>query len=447
MTAGLHPYPEYKDSGLLWLDRIPAHWQVLRTKYLFREVDERSKTGEETHLSMSQQHGLIPSSELNGRRLRSESYAGGRLCQTNDLVLNRLKAHLGVFARTRQPGVVSPDYTVLRSLHNDDVVFFELVFKTPACVAEFRCSAKGIVEGFWRLYTDDFYNIRVPVPPVEERDAILRFTRALDAKVRRFIRNRRRLIEVLNEQKQAIINRAVTRGLEPNTPLKPSGIDWLGNIPEHWEISPLKRATELIAGGATPESSRNGYWNGEVVWVTPTDVSKHDVLTDSERRLTQAGLASCSAVVVPTGSIVLTSRAPVGNTAIAAVPLCTNQGCKAIVPDSSRLNSEYLLSQLKVMKPHLQNVATGTTFTEIDTWSVANEKIAIPPMPEQELIVTAVKREALAIDASIRNAQREIDLVREYRTQMIADAVTGKVDVRSVAKAAQPRKANIHFYR
>jgi type I restriction enzyme S subunit len=172
ITRGSAGSGQLKLSGIPWLTEIPEHWDSLRSKYLFREVDERSETGGEVHLSMSQRLGLVPSEQVSEKRLMSESYAGAKLCASGDLVLNRLKAHLGVFAVAPQQGLVSPDYTVFRSIRSLDVRYFELLYRTPACRIELRRRAKGIVEGFWRLYTDDFYDIRVPVPPVTEQSEI-----------------------------------------------------------------------------------------------------------------------------------------------------------------------------------------------------------------------------------------------------------------------------------
>ncbi len=152
VTRGLSPNVKMKPSGIDWLEDVPAHWNIKRCKYLFREIDQRSEFGSETHLSMSQRFGLIPSDDADRKHLRSESYAGGKLCQPNDLVLNRLKAHLGVFSKSNQSGVVSPDYTVLRPFDPDDTTYYERLFKTPACIAELRRSTKGIVEGFWSLH-------------------------------------------------------------------------------------------------------------------------------------------------------------------------------------------------------------------------------------------------------------------------------------------------------
>lgn len=164
MIDGLKPYPERRATGSPWLATIPAHWEVARARYLFREVDRRSATGGETHLSMSQRLGLVPDTEIDQKTLVSESYIGAKLVEPNDLVLNRLKAHLGVFAIANQAGLVSSDYCVFRPTNGVNVRLFEYVLRSSACRAELRTRVKGIVEGFWRLYTPDFYQIRLPVP-------------------------------------------------------------------------------------------------------------------------------------------------------------------------------------------------------------------------------------------------------------------------------------------
>ncbi len=425
----MKPYPEYKDSGLPWLGRVPVHWEVLRSKYLFREVDERSRNGEETHLSMSQQHGLIPSSDLGGRRLHSESYAGGKLCQTNDLLLNRLKAHLGVFAHARQPGVVSPDYTVLRPLYGEDVVFFELVLKTPACVAELRCSTKGIVEGFWRLYTDDFYNIRVPVPPVEERDGILRFIRAMDAKIRRFIRNWRRMIEVLNEQKQAIINQAVTRGLDPNAPLKPSGLDWLGDIPEHWEQRRLKFLVRNVNEQTRTKLPDEVYLALEHVesWTGRITLPDKEVGFDS-----QVKRFRCNDVLF--GKL----RPYLAKVTRPQVPgVCVGEFLVLRTVDPTIL-PEFLEQKLrsKQLVDLINSSTFGAKMPRADWTFIGDLTVVYPPTRDEQMtILNQIGEQTAVLQMAIDKAKREIDLICEYRTRLIADVVTGKLDVRHLAPA------------
>ena len=211
ITKGLHSEVDYKDSHIAWIGDIPSHWSAIRCKYLFRERDERSKEGTETHLSMSQKYGLVPDSQLDERRMLSESYAGGKLCYQDDLVLNRLKAHLGVFALAPQFGVISPDYTVL--IPNTEKIippFGEMVLKSALCRRELRVRVRGIIEGFWRLYTDDFYTIYLPVPPIEEQKEIMQYVDA-QAKMTAALENAlNREIELLHELRTRLISDVVT---------------------------------------------------------------------------------------------------------------------------------------------------------------------------------------------------------------------------------------------
>ena len=213
VTRGLHPDVPLKPSGIPWLGDIPMHWKVLRAKYLFSEVDERSKEGKEMHLAMSQRLGLVPSSMV-GSAMRSESYAGAKLCQEGDLVLNRLKAHLGVFALAKQGGVISPDYSVFRKRAAISMEYYESVLRSSACRRELRIRAKGLVEGFWRLYTDDFYDIRLPVPPLDEQQEIMAVMTLETAALTTAIARTEREIALMQEYRTRLTADLVTGKLD-----------------------------------------------------------------------------------------------------------------------------------------------------------------------------------------------------------------------------------------
>jgi type I restriction enzyme S subunit len=213
VTRGLDPSVPLKPSGIPWLGDIPQHWEVRRAKYLFREVDLRSTSGTETHLAMSQKLGLVPSNLVQST-LRSESYLGGKLCRIGDLVLNRLKAHLGVFAVAKQPGVISPDYSVFRKLSDTHVEYFECVLRSSACRGELRVRAKGIVEGFWRLYTDDFYDIHLPIPPLVEQRQIMISIDEQTLEQNTAISRLEREIELLREYRTRLVADVVTGKLD-----------------------------------------------------------------------------------------------------------------------------------------------------------------------------------------------------------------------------------------
>ena len=208
------PYPSYKNSGVEWLGYVPEHWEVRRARYIFREIDRRSPDGSEQHLSMSQSLGLVPSHLVENRTLVSENYAGGKLCRSGDLVLNRLKAHLGVFARAQQSGIISTDYTVLRPNREAKTEYFEQVLRSPSCRGELRTRAKGIVEGFWRLYTDDLYDIYLPLPTVDEQESIIRWIKSISMQAERNAALGDREIALLQEYRTRLIADVVTGKLD-----------------------------------------------------------------------------------------------------------------------------------------------------------------------------------------------------------------------------------------
>lgn len=433
MGDSLRPYCAYKGSGLSWLESIPAHWDEERVKYLFREIDDHSRTGSETVLSMSQVHGLVPSTQLAKPRIQSESVVGSKLCQKDDLVLNRLKAHLGVFAHARQGGIVSPDYSVYRRVHSGDTRYFELLFKTPLFVTELRRSTKGIVEGFWRLYTDDFYNIRVPVPPPCEQAAIAAWAARFDAQVHKFIRNKRRLIELLNEQKQAIINQAVTRGLDPNVQFKPSGVDWLGEVPEHWLSKPLKQWTQMNAR-TLPEST-DGSFRFRYIDIGCVGTG---LLVESPQWVRFSDSPSRARRVLKKGDTIISTV----RTYLKAVyfvsedvdDLVATTGFAVLTPRSG-IVSEYLsyVIQSSSFVERVTAHSVGIAYPAISETRLGVFYVAMPPTEREQLcIVEQVKASTQAISNAIQRAQTGIELVREYRTRLIADVVTGKLDVRQV---------------
>jgi type I restriction enzyme S subunit len=242
VTRGLDPDVHLKPSGIPWLGDIPQHWEVRRAKYLFREIDDRSKDGKETHLAMSQRLGLVPSNMVESA-MRSESYAGAKLCQEGDLVLNRLKAHLGVFALAKQGGVISPDYSVFRKRATISMEYYESVLKSSACRRELRVRAKGLVEGFWRLYTDDFYDIRLPVPPFEEQKEIMSAMTIETAALTTAIARTEREIALMQEYRTRLTADLVTGKLDvreaaaklPEPPAEPAAEEVLEDFADECE--------------------------------------------------------------------------------------------------------------------------------------------------------------------------------------------------------------------
>ena len=425
-------HAQYKESGLPWIGEIPAHWQTRRNRFLFREVDRRSKHGEETHLSMSQVHGLVPSKDLGRKSLQSENYAGGKLVAEHDLVLNRLKAHLGVFARAKQAGVVSPDYTVFRPKGDASVRYCESLFKTPMYVGEFRRRTKGIVEGFWRLYTDDFYNVTALLPPPEEQVQIVAYLRAQDAHIARFIKTKRDLIKLLTEQKLRIIDHAVTRGLDSSVALKASGIEWVGEVPEHWEVKPLKRWVRLNARTLGQKTSPDF----EFRYVDIGSVQTGRLVKEPERIRFEAAPSRARRVLRRGDTIISTVRTylkAIWYVGEDADDLIASTGFAVLTPGSG-VEPEYLGYVIQ-SSPYLNRVTAnsiGIAYPAIAETVLGRFPVALPPtVDEQQAIVARIKTESAPLDDAIARTEEEIKLIREYRDRLIADVVTGQVDVRS----------------
>lgn len=424
-------YTQYKDSGLPWVGEIPVHWQTRRNRFLFREFDRRSTHGEETHLSMSQVHGLVPSKSLGRKSLQSESYAGGKLVEEHDLVLNRLKAHLGVFARAKQAGVVSPDYTVLRPKGEASVRYCESLFKTRMYVAEFRRRTKGIVEGFWRLYTDDFYNVPTLLPPPEEQDQIVAYLRAQDAHIARLIKAKRDLIGLLTEQKLRIIDHAVTRGLDASVALKPSGIEWLGDVPAHWTVKPLKRWVRLNAS-ALGEKTDPDF---EFRYLDIGSVKTGRLAKELERMRFANAPSRARRVLRRGDTIISTVRTylkAIWYVNEEAGDLIASTGFAVLTP-GREVEPEYLgyVIQSSGFVNRVTANSIGIAYPAIAETVLGRFPVVMPPtLQEQQAILSFIKAESAPLDQAIEQALTEIKLIREYRDRQIADVVTGQVDVR-----------------
>ncbi|HBO46335.1 MAG TPA: restriction endonuclease subunit S, partial [Planctomycetaceae bacterium] len=290
-----------------------------------------------------------------------------------------------------------------------------------------------------QLTDDAFLGSLIPLPSPEEADAIVRFIAMIDRRVNRFIRNRRRLIEVLNEQKQAIINRAVTRGLDPNAPLKPSGIDWLGDVPEHWEIVPLKRSCVLVRDGTHLPPPRVS--EGIPLLSVRNIVKGKFVLRDDDSMISAVDYDALSQSFVPQCGDVLLAIVGATMGKVAIVPKMERfhiQRSLAILrPNPHIITSNFLSHFLQSQRFQglLWRTVAFSAQPGIYLGTIAAMPVPVPPLTEQVRTVDGLKVQLSPLLSSLMKAEQEIDLIREYRTRLIADVVTGKLDVRGLAPA------------
>jgi type I restriction enzyme S subunit len=443
MTAVLRPYPEYKNSRLPSLSQVPSHWDLLRIKHFLKEVDIRSKTGEQELLSMRQQRGFVRHNDVSEKRFKQEDLIGFKQVEPGQLVMNRMRASIGLFASPQEAGLVSPDYAVFQPTRDIDLEYLIQLFKSPGMCARFRVESKGLgtgESGFLRLYTDRFGAIPIALPPLEEQESIVRFINELDKLINCFIRNRRRLIEVLNEQKQAIINRAVTRGLDPNVRLKPSGVEWLGDIPEHWEAHRLRRIATVRLSSVDKVMVE-----GEVAvrLCNYVDVYKNDTITgEIDFMLGSATESEIRSFQLRAGDVLITKDSEEWEDI--AVPAFVPKALKGVVcgyhlavirPYQDLLDGEYLARAFTAESVAIQfRVASnGVTRYGLPQEGIKGAFFPVPPLAEQRQIAVSISEQCCQIASAISKAEREIGLIRDYRTRLFADVVTGKVDVRQLA--------------
>ena len=236
MDNHLLPYPAYKPSGIPWLGDVPEHWDVRRGKALLTPVDIRSKTGEEELLTVSAQKGVIPRKSTDVTMFKAESYVGYKLCWPGDLVINSLWAWAHGLGVSQHHGIVSTAYGVYRPLPKAHPHFVHQLARSVPFQWELKVRSKGIWVSRLQLTDEAFLEAPFPLPPLPEQAAIVHYLDHVEERIRRYIRSKQKLIRLLEEEKQAVIDLAVTRGLEPDVRLKPSGVEWIGDVPAHWEV-------------------------------------------------------------------------------------------------------------------------------------------------------------------------------------------------------------------
>jgi type I restriction enzyme S subunit len=334
---------------------------------------------------------------------------------------------------------VSPAYVVQRPREGAHPRYLHHLLRTPAFAKEAERWSYGITSDMWSLRPEHFKMIYGCLPPLTEQSAIVRFLDYVDRRIRRYIRAKKKLIELLKEQKQAIIHRAVTRGLDPNVRLKPSGVEWLGDVPEHWKVLRVKRCAQIISKGTTPSTEgREILESGSVRFLKAENVAggrivdkplcfidkeTNDLLLRSQLKLNDV--------------LFVIAGATLGKTAVVdreILPANTNQAV-AFVRPNKRIVSSYLA--LWLQSPRVKELtwlnAVQSAQPNLSMADLGSFLVPLPPVPEQHGILVWLSDAVIGLDKAVHRAQREIELLREYRTRLIADVVTGKLDVRESA--------------
>lgn len=408
MIAEADTHPAYKSTAEPWLPEIPAHWRMERLKSLLRQRSEKGYP-DEPLLAATQTKGVVRKEDYGSRTVvATKDLHLLKLVKRGDFVIS-LRSFQGGIEYARHQGIISPAYTVL---HTEDATlhgYLAALFKSRPFIGNLTLYVTGIRQG-QNIDYEKLSRSFVPVPPPEEQAAIVRFLAEADRRINRLIRNKRRLIELLNEQRQAIITQAVTRGLDPSVPMKASGVEWLGDVPEHWEVKRLKWVLRLQRGYDLPADQRiDGPYP---VYSSGGLIDRHSDYRADPPGIVMGRYGSTDAVFF------VTEPYWPHNTALFTTTLFSNDPRWCF----------YLLRTISKADHAGKSAVPG-----VDRKDLFDIVVPRPPTDEQSRIAALIGEAISEQEAAERLALQEIDYIREYRTRLIADVVTGKLDVRAAA--------------
>jgi type I restriction enzyme, S subunit len=444
------PYQAYKDSGVEWIGRVPEHWEAVPLgKIAVERCDGPFGSGLKSEHYTESGVRVVRLQNIGYAEFKGDDSAyidasywqkelgGGHDVQPGDVLI----AGLGDENNPLGRACVAPD-SIGDAIVKADCYRFRLGSRAIAGYVALALSATSKAEcGFLATgATRDRLNLtlasarKVPLPPRSEQAAIVVGLDRETARIDALIAKKTRFIALLKEKRQALITHAVTKGLDPSVKMKDSGVEWIGEVPEHWDVSKLAYTTRE-AGGKTPDTKNSDYWDGDVPWVSPKDM-KQPELVDAIDKITRTAVEDCRMSLFPPGTVVVVVRGMIlvhsFPVAELKVPASINQDMKALTPDR-RIRSAYLRLLLESAKEYVVAVlvaeaAHGTRVLRTDIWRQL--PALLPPLAEQNRILEHLTRMAGSYDKLIESARRSIALLKERRASLITAAVTGQIDLR-----------------
>ena len=422
-------YDSYKDSGVEWIDQIPSDWAVLKNKYFTKAAKEPSQTGEEDLLSVSEYSGVVPRKTIRigeDHITRSDSLVGYLVVKKGQLVSNIMlmwKRGLGV---SDFNGIVSPAYSVF-DFTQGNPRYFHYLYRTDMYISEFRRNSTGVIESRLRLYDDSFGAIHSHFPPIETQNEIVHFLNAKTSLIDYLIEKTQRKIELLKEKRTSLINEAVTKGLNPNAEMKDSGVEWIGQIPSHWDISKLKnlgnRKTELIRVEDFNEI--------DVIHYSIPNVQKFG------KGVKEFGGDIDSSKLLFRGGELIISKLNPRKSCVSIVESFEKEvivgSGEFVVLYPTISNKKYLYYFLKTQPftDYLDSSVESVTRSHqrVNPNIIYNSYVPSPPLIEQKKIVEFLDEQIHRIDNSVSNEEERIKLLKEYCQSLISSVVTGKIKV------------------
>ena len=426
MSGRYRSYSEYKDSGEKWIGKVPDLWDVQRLGQYFEERREKVSDKDYQPLSVTM-NGIVPQIDTAAK---TDDGDNRKLVLKNDFVINSRSDRKGSSGVSALDGSVSLISIVLKPRDIRPNYVHHLLRSYPF-QEEFYRFGKGIVADLWSTNASEMRNIKLPIPSGQEQEQIANFLDHETAKIDALIDKQQQLIKLLKEKRQAVISHAVTKGLNPDAPMKDSGVQWLGEVPEHWAVASLGYYATLNTG-ATPDRSKQSYWNGDIPWVKTGEV-RYDTIFATEEMITAAGVKNSAVQLSPPGTLLMAmygQGVTRGRVAVLGVSATYNQACVAISPNKV-VTTLFLKYFFIAAYPAIRDGGNETSQMNLNAEIVSKLKIVVPTLSEQQQITLKLEEELKQLHLLVEKAEKAVELINERRTALISAAVTGKIDIRN----------------
>lgn len=430
-------YPKYQDTDVDWLGGIPGHWQTKPLWALFRRT-KRTGYSDERLLSVYRDYGVVPKDSRDDNNNKpSEDLSPYQLVQPGDLVINKMKAWQGSVAVSLHRGIVSPAYFVFEALHNENSRYLHYLLRSVRYITGYMTVSKGIRVNQWDL--DPQYHATMPVliPPIDEQTGIASFLDRETTKIDDLVAEQERLIALLKEKRQAVISHAVTKGLNPDVPMKDSGVEWLGVVPLDWQVKKLSKLTSAIGDGlhGTPQYAEDTSY----FFVNGNNLSDGKVLLGGSARCINREVYDKHQSPLNENTILISINGTIGNLAKYRGELISLGKSVAYLNFSQEIVRDYqfYFMQSTEAQRYFCTVLTGTTINNLSLNSLRQMYVCVPAKNEQTSIAQYLDSEVGRIDQLLLEANRAVMLIKERRSALISAAVTGKIDVRGLVDAEE----------
>ncbi|ECL0098075.1 restriction endonuclease subunit S [Campylobacter jejuni] len=421
----------FKESGIEWLGEIPEHWEVVKINKIVTFVN--GYAFENFDFNPIFEIPVIRIGDMQKEKILYDNCLKTKekeklkqfLISNNDILIALSGATTGkiAFCDTDNKAYINQRVAIVRSKLK--LVKYYFLTRGFSLLIELACNGSAQPN----ISTKEIGEFKIPLPPLKEQEQIANFLDEKCKKIANFIEKKEKLITLLKEQKQALINETITKGLDKNINFKDSGIEWLGEIPQHWKLVRLGLILKT-SSGTTPDSGNDKYYKGgQIVWINSGDLND-GFLKDSKRKITQDALDDYSVLKIfdKDSLIVAMYGATIGKTAILKVNACVNQAC-CVLEKSAWYNTFYLFYLFNRYKKELISMGSGGGQPNISQDIIKNIKIPLPPLKEQEQIANFLDEKCKKIDLLIEKTKKQIKLIKEYKTTLINQAVCGRINL------------------